>query len=76
MVVPAKVAELCPAAMVTEEGTVRLELLASRETVAAEGDAWVSVIVQVVVGEAGAMIAAGAQAIDDGRICSSKEYVS
>jgi hypothetical protein len=72
VVVPAKVAEFCPAAKDTEEGTVRLGLLDSRDTVTADAGAWVSVIVQVVVGEAGAMIAAGEQAIDDSRTCISK----
>lgn len=67
-----KVPELFPAVTVIVEGMVRYELLDARGTMSAEGAACVSVTVQVVVVEAGAIIAAGTQTTDDASTLTRK----
>ena len=71
-----KVPELCPAASVSVEGTVRYGLLDARVMMIAAGTACVSVTVQVVVVEAGAIIAPGTQATDDTSALTRKVTVS
>jgi hypothetical protein len=71
-----KVPESCPAVIVNWEGTVRYGLLDSRGRLPAEGRACVSVTLQVVVVEAGAIIAAGTQTTDDISTLTMKAYVS
>ena len=71
-----KVPDFCPAATVIVEGTVRYELLDPRFTMRAEGAACVVVTAQVVVLEAGAIIAAGTQTNDDTSTLTRKVYVS